>query len=100
MQAFTVAATGVASGAQVSLWLMGEASLQGVAGVEDVLLPHSPPLSQLRDAVLAGGTLTVCTQCAARRDITSAALIPGVRIAGAATLVEETLAADAKVLNF
>ena len=68
-QAFTVAATALAAGAQVSLWLTGEASWLAVPGrAEAFELPQSAPLADLRDAVLAGGTLTVCTQCAARRE--------------------------------
>src|SRR5512139_3363158 len=83
-QAFTVAATAVAAGAQVSLWLTGESTwfaLPGRAG--EFTLPHSAPLQDLLSAVLAGGAVTVCTQCAARRDITAEDLLPGVRIAGA-----------------
>ena len=54
-------------------------------------LPHSTPLSGLRDLIIAGGTLTVCSQCAARRNLLAEDLLPGVRIAGAATFVEEAL---------
>jgi predicted peroxiredoxin len=91
-QAFTVAAVAVASGADVSLWLTGEASWFALPGrAERFELAHSPPLAELRDAVLAGGTLTLCTQCAARRDITADDILPGVRIAGAQTFVEEAL---------
>jgi predicted peroxiredoxin len=50
--------------------------------------------------VLAGGTVTVCTQCAARRAITEADVLPGVRIAGAAAFVEEALAEDARALVY
>ncbi len=100
-QAFTVAATAVAAGAEVSLWLTGESSwfaLPGrAAGFE---LPHSAPLPDLLAAVLAGGTVTLCTQCAARRDITPADVIDGVRIAGAAVFVEETLADGAQALVY
>jgi predicted peroxiredoxin len=42
----------------------------------------------------------VCTQCAARRDITTADLITGVRIAGAATFVAEVVAEDAQALVY
>src|SRR5919107_1781798 len=88
-QAFTVAATALAAGAAVSLWLTGESVWFAVPGrAENFELPHSAPLADLRDAVLAGGTLTVCTQCAARRDLTPDDLLPGVRIAGAAEFVE------------
>ncbi len=100
MQAFTVAATAAASGVEVSLWLTGDAVFQVVPGVEDVELPHSPPLSQLRDAVLAAGTVTVCTQCIERRDIGSHDLLEGVRIAGAAAFVSESMDSDTTALVY
>ncbi len=100
VQAFTVAATAAASGVDVSMWLTGEASLFALPGTDDVALAHAAPLSQLREAVMAGGTLTVCTQCAQRRDIAPSDLIEGVRIAGAATFLEESLAPDATVLVY
>jgi len=94
-QAFNVAAAALASGVPTSLWLTGEASwfaLPGRAG--EFTLAHAPPLADLLDAVLAGGTVTLCTQCAARRDIAQDDVIKGVRIAGAATFVAE-ICADA-----
>jgi len=100
-QAFTVAATAVASGVDVSLWLTGESTWFALPGrAAEFSLPHSAPLTDLLDAVLAGGRLTVCTQCAARRDITDADLLPGVRIAGAAVFVEESLADGAQALVY
>lgn len=100
-QAFTVAATAVATGADVSLWLTGEATWLAVPGrAEAFTLPHSAPLADLRDAVLAAGRLTVCTQCAARRDLAQADLLPGVRLAGAATFVEEALADGVQALVY
>lgn len=94
-QAFTVAAAAVASGLQVSLWLTGEAAWFGLPGrAEELTLPHSAPLADLLAAILAAGTVTVCTQCAARREITEDDLIKGIRIAGAPTFVAE-IAADA-----
>ncbi|MEJ3743309.1 DsrE family protein [Actinomycetes bacterium KLBMP 9797] len=100
-QAFTVAATAVAAGADVSLWLTGESSWFALPGrAASFELPHSAPLPDLLDAVLAGGRVTVCTQCAARRDITPADVLPGVRIAGAAAFVEETLADGAQALVY
>jgi predicted peroxiredoxin len=92
MQAFTVAATAVAAGANVSLWLTGEASWFAVPGrAEAVELPLSAPLAELRDAILTGGRLTVCTQCAARRSIGEGDLVPGATIAGSASFVAEVL---------
>jgi len=100
-QAFTVAATAAASGAQVSLWLTGEAAWFGLPGkAEDFVLPHSAPLAELRDTVLELGTLTVCTQCAARRGIEPAHVMAGVRISGAATFVDEALADNAQALVY
>jgi predicted peroxiredoxin len=91
-QAFTVAATAVASGAVVSLWLTGESSWLAVPGrAEEFSLPHASPLADLRDAVLADGHLTVCSQCAARRDLTAADLLPRTLIRGSAAFVEEVL---------
>jgi predicted peroxiredoxin len=100
-QAFTVAATAVAAGADVSLWLTGESTWFALPGrAAEFSLPHSAPLPDLLDAVLAGGRVTVCTQCAARRDITEADVLPGVRIAGAAAFVEESLADGAQALVY
>jgi predicted peroxiredoxin len=100
-QAFTVAATALASGAPVSLWLTGEAAWLGVPGrAEAFELPHSAPLSELRDAILAGGTLTVCTQCAARRGIAESDLVAGARIAGSASFVAEILEQDVQAIVY
>lgn len=91
-QAFTVTSVAAASGIPVSLWLTGESSWFALPGrAEAFELPHSAPLHELRDAVLAGGTLTLCTQCAARRDIGEADVLPGVRLAGAALFVAEAM---------
>ena len=100
-QAFTVASTAIAAGADVSLWLTGEASWFAVPGsAETFELPHSAPLADLRDAVLAGGRVTLCTQCAARRGIQESQLLPGVRIAGAQSFVEEALGDGVQALVY
>ena len=100
-QAFTVAAAAVASGVPVSLWLTGEAAWFSVTGrAADFSLPHAAPLTDLLASVLALGTVTVCSQCAARRDITTPDVIDGVRIAGAATFVAEIMADDAQALVY
>lgn len=100
-QAFTVAATAVASGARVSLWLTGESSWLAVPGrAEEFSLPLAAELADLRDAVLAEGSLTVCSQCAARRDLTEADLLPGALIRGAAAFVEEVLQEGAQALVY
>ena len=100
-QAFTVAATALAAGASVSLWLTGDATWLATPGrAEEFDLPQSAPLADLRDAVLAGGTVTVCTQCAARRGITEADLLPGARIAGSASFVDEILRPGVQALVY
>jgi predicted peroxiredoxin len=100
-QAFTVAAVAVASGVSVSLWLTGEAAWFAVPGrAEEFLLPLAAPLGDLLAAVLAGGTVTVCSQCAARRDITQDTVLDGVRIAGASVFVQEVLAEQAQALVY
>jgi predicted peroxiredoxin len=100
-QAFTVAAVAVASGVPVSLWLTGDSAWYAVPGrAETFQLPHSAPLAELRDAVLEGGTLTLCTQCAARRKIGPNDVLPGVRIAGAQQFVAEAMAEGAQALVY
>ena len=49
---------------------------------------------------LAGGRVTVCTQCAARRGITEDDLLEGVRIAGAAVFAEEVLGDGVQALVY
>jgi predicted peroxiredoxin len=91
-QAFTVAAVAVASGVEVSLWLTGESAWFALPGrAARFELPHAAPLPDLLESVLAGGTVTLCTQCAARRDIGQADVIEGVRIAGAQMFVSEVM---------
>ena len=100
-QAFTVAAAAVAAGADVSLWLTGESAWFALPGrAADLVLEHATPLGELLDLVLEGGRVTVCTQCAARRGIGPEHVLPGVRIAGAAVFVEESLAEHAQALVY
>jgi predicted peroxiredoxin len=100
-QAFTVAATAAAAGVPTSLWLTGDSAWYALPGrAEQFTLPHAAPLSDLLAAVLSAGTVTLCTQCAARRGIGPDDVLPGVRIAGAATFVEEALAEGAQALVY
>jgi predicted peroxiredoxin len=100
-QAFTVAATAVASGIDVSLWLTGEASWLAVPGrAEQFALPYAAALADLRDAVVAEGRLTVCSQCAARRELGERDLVEGAQIRGAAAFVEEVMAPGAQALVY
>lgn len=100
-QAFTVAATAAASGLKVSLWLTGEAAWLALPGRADELaLPYSAPPAELLRTILSSGTVTVCTQCAARREITEGDLIEGIRIAGAPTFLAEITAEGAQALVY
>jgi predicted peroxiredoxin len=100
-QAFTVAATAAAAGVPVSLWLTGESAWFALPGrAAEFELPHAAPLPDLLAAVLAGGTVTLCTQCAARRGIGPDDVVAGVRIAGAAAFVEEVTADGVQALVY
>ena len=100
-QAFTVSAAAVAAGSEVSLRLTGEAAWLGVQGrAEEFTLDLATPLADLRDAVLAGGSITVCSQCAARRDLVAADLVEGVTIAGAAVFAEQVLGDGVQALVY
>lgn len=91
-QAFTVAASGVAAGADVTLWLTGEAAWFGVPGrAEEFSLDLAGSLAESRDLVLEHGRLLVCAQCAARRGIVGDDLVEGAEIAGAVAFTEQVL---------
>ena len=100
-QAFTVAAAGVAAGATVSLWLTGEAAWFGVPGrAEAFELDLATPLAELRDMVLSGGSITVCSQCAQRRGLIEADLVEGAVISGAALFTEQVLVDGVQALVY
>ncbi len=100
-QGFTIAAMGVSAGAEVSLWLTGEAAWFGVPGrAEAFSLPQAAPLADLLAAVVAAGTVTVCSQCAGRRGIGENDLLEGVRIAGAAVFTEEILRPEVQAVVY
>ena len=100
-QAFTVAAVAAASGVPVSLWLTGESTWLALPGrAAEFELAESAPLDELLAAVLENGSVTVCSQCAARRSITADGVLPGVRIAGAPVFIQEALADDAQALVY
>ena len=100
-QGFTVAAAAAASGAEVSLWLTGEAAWFGVPGRAEAFdLDLATPLDQLMAAVLGSGSVTVCSQCAARRGLVERDLREGVRIAGAAVFAEQVLGEGVQALVY
>ena len=100
-QAFTVAAAAAAAGADVSLWLTGEAAWFGAPGrAEEFRLDLAAPLADLLATVVEHGRVTVCTQCAARRGLVAADLREGVGIAGAAVFAEEVLREGVQALVY
>ncbi|MEO6715316.1 MAG: DsrE family protein [Mycobacteriales bacterium] len=100
-QAFTVAAVAVASGVDVSLWLTGESAWFALPGRAELFtLAESAPLQDLLAAVIGGGQVTLCTQCAARRAIGPEDVLPGIRIAGAQAFVAEAVDGEAQALVY
>jgi predicted peroxiredoxin len=100
-QAWTVAAMGVAAGAAVSVWLTGEAVWFAVPGRQpDLQLLYATPVVELIEAVRTGGSITVCTQCAARRELVVEDLVESATIQGAASFVEEALADNVQALVY
>ena len=100
-QGLTVAAMGVAAGADVSLWLTGEAVWYAVAGRDvDLGLPGATPAAELMETLLSAARVTVCSQCAFRREVTDDLLSAGAGVRGAAGFVEEALAGDVQALVY
>jgi predicted peroxiredoxin len=100
-QAFNVATTAATAGVDVSLWLTGESTWFALPGrAAEFELPHAAPLPDLIEVLLEAGRITACTQCAARREIAPADVIPGIRIAGAAVFVEEIMSDGAQALVY
>jgi len=62
--------------------------------------PRGNRSPQLLAKVLDEGTVTVCTQCASRRDIAADDTIKGIRIAGASTFLAEIMADGAQALVY
>ena len=100
-QGLTVAATACLAGAEVSLWLTGEATVLALSfSGPTFTLEGATPARDLLATVLDMGTVTACTQCLQRRGIATEALLPGVRVAGATSFVEELLAPGTQALTY
>ncbi len=100
-QAWTVAAMGVAAGASVSVWLTGEAVWFAVPGRQpDLELPYATPVAELIETVRLGGSIIVCTQCAARRELVVGDLVDSATIQGAASFVEAALTGNVQALVY
>lgn len=91
-QAWTVAAMAIAAGSAVTVWLTGEAVWFAVRGRQpDLDLLYATPVAELVETVRSAGTIVICTQCAARRELVAADLVEAASIAGAASFVEAVL---------
>jgi predicted peroxiredoxin len=63
-------------------------------------LLYATPVLELIEAVRTGGTITVCTQCAARRELVVEDLVESATIQGAASFVEAALAENVQALVY
>jgi predicted peroxiredoxin len=100
-QAFTVAAIAAEAGVPTSVWLTGESSWFALPGKAATFeLAEAGSLRGQLDTVLTNGTVTLCSQCAARRAISAGDVIAGVRLAGPETFVAEALADDVRALVY
>lgn len=100
-QGWTVAAMGLAAGAEVTVWLTGDAVWFAVAGRQpDLALPHATSAAELVETIRTGGSIRVCSQCAGRRELTAADLVDGAVIAGAAQFVEAALTDGVQALVY
>jgi predicted peroxiredoxin len=100
-QAWTVAAAAVTAGVAVTVWLTGEGVWFAVPGQQpDLALPYATPVADLVETVRGSGRIVVCTQCAARRELTQSSLLPGATIAGATSFVAEALADGVQALVY
>ena len=96
-QALTVAVAAISAGVETSVWLTGNSVFLAVPGrAQDIALEHAMDMADLIEA----GSLTACTQCVARRNLTQEDLLPGTRIAGAPVFVEEALRKNAQALIY
>ena len=100
-EGFTVAAAAASAGAEVSLWLSGEAVWLATPGrAAGFDLAHAAPLDGILDLMLGAGSVTVCHQCATRRGLVIADFVPGVELAGASSYVEQILGPDTQVVVY
>ena len=100
-QAISVSTIALSAGAKTSVWLSGDSAWLAVPGrAEEIALDFAPSIADGRDLILARGTLTVCSQCAARRDLTGKDFLKGVRVAGGAVFVEESPAPQTQALVY
>jgi len=100
--AWTLAATGVASGQDVTVFLVSAGVDLVRRGAADVVQmnPNDPSMKDLIDSVIdGGGTIWACPPCSALRGYTEDNFIDGVTITGAGPF-HELLKAGASTLCF
>ena len=91
-QAFDAAISGASDGYDVSFWLAGEASWFALPGrAATCRIPGPVSLDAFLSNLIETSRVTLCKHCAARRGITPGAILPNIRMAGAAVFVEECL---------
>lgn len=99
--AANIAATGIASGLEVHLFLAVEGVRLALPGIGAAIeVPEAPPIDDLLDAVVGAGTITVCTPCATRRGLSATSFREGTRMAGSATFVELATRPEATALVY
>jgi predicted peroxiredoxin len=87
--AFTIANTGVASGQQVTLFMVSSGVDVVRKGAADNVRmnPFDPPLKELIDTFQAkGGRFLVCPPCAKVRSLAESDFIDGVKVVGSPAL--------------
>jgi len=100
-QAFSVASTALAAGVEVSFWFTGEASWLALPGrAEEFNLAHAANLADLLANLIDEAQVTLCSQCAVRRNIKDGDQISGIAIAGSTTFVEEIMRAQTQALVY
>ena len=88
---WTLANAGVASGQDVTMFLVSAGADVARRGAADTVQmnPHDPSLKELIDKFMSnGGTVWVCPPCASLRGYDESDLIDGVAITGAGPLHE------------
>ena len=102
-QGFTVAATAVAAGADVSLWLTGEAAWFGVPGRAEAVRPparHAAGRPARRGAGRRAGHGLHASAPVRRGHRRGTTCCAGVRLAGSPSYVEEVLADGVQALVY
>lgn len=99
--ACNVAATALASGVEVHLFLAVEAvHLARTEIAKQLHVDDAPPITDLLEAIYAAGTVTVCTPCATRRGLGAQDFRDGTELAGSARFVELATGPDATAVVY